>query len=141
MIFNLIERLVEELSKYPHIPYELSEKNTVIRIPSSPTGHGFAMMAKSERHEYTVGFEGWQMVTSNDDSAFYCFMVGLSPDCRLKVVSVGSRDIEWQAEVKEGGLWRIAGVIKKFSFPFQPKKERILSNDWIKKQDHKPFSL
>ena len=127
---TLISRIEETLQKYPHITYTASLRH--LEIPTQ-TRNGFRVWIQQQSRHYTVGFEKWHKGFTNAESAFNCFMFGLSGACRLRALSCGGVDYKWQVQRRLGGRWITDSETGMFLYPFWGKRrERFLQNNIIK---------
>ena len=127
---TLISRIEETLQKYPNITYTAGRRH--LEVPAQ-TRNGFRVWIQQQTRHYTVGFEQWQKGFTNAESAFNCFMIGLSGACRLRVLSCGGVDYKWQVQRRLGGRWITDSEAGMFLYPFWGKRrERFLQNNIIK---------
>ena len=127
---TLISRIEETLHKYPNITYTAGLRR--LEVPAQ-TRDGFRVWIQQQSRHYTVGFEKWHKGFTNAESAFNCFMFGLSDACRLRVLSCGGVDYKWQVQHRLGGRWITDSETGMFLYPFWGKRrERFLQNNIIK---------
>ena len=127
---TLISRIEETLQKYPHITYTASLRH--LEVPAQ-TRDGFRVWIQQQSGHSTVGFEKWHKGFTNAESAFNCFMFGLSGACRLRALSCGGVDYKWQVQRRLGGRWITDSETGMFLYPFWGKRrERFLQNNIIK---------
>ncbi len=127
---TLISRIEETLQKYPSITYTAGLRH--LEVPAQ-TRKGFRVWIQQQARHYTVGFEKWHKGFTNAESAFNCFLFGLSGACRLRAWSCGGVDYKWQVQRRLGGRWITDSETGMFLYPFWGKRrERFLQNNIIK---------
>jgi hypothetical protein len=127
---TLISRIEETLQKYPDITYTAGLRR--LEVPAQ-TRNGFRVWIRQQSRHYTVGFERWHKTFTNAESAFTCFMFGLSGACRLRALSCGGVDYKWQVQHRLGERWITDSETGMFLYPFWGKRrERFLQNNIIK---------
>jgi len=127
---RLISRIEVTLQKYPDTTYRAGLRH--LEVPAQ-TRDGFRVWIEQQPGHYTVGFEKWHKAFTNAESAFNCFMFGLSGACRLRVLSWAGVDYKWQVQRRLGGRWITDSEAGMFLYPFWGRRrERILQNNVIK---------
>jgi len=127
---TLISRIEETLQKYPSITYTAGLRH--LEVPAQ-TRKGFRVWIQQQARHYTVGFEKWHKGFTNAESAFNCFLFGLSGACRLRAWSCGGVDYKWQVQRRLGGRWITDSETGMLLYPFWGKRrERFLQNNIIK---------
>jgi len=123
----LIARIQELLGNYPQVTHEVA--HGFLRIPAqSPSG--FRVWVVELADEYTVGFEGWHKEFTDRESAFNCFVFGLTAACKLKVHRRGGKDYRWQVFHRVNDMWTMESDDGLLFFPFwKRREERDLQND------------
>ena len=127
-----IPKILEKLYNNPEIKYKL-EDNTLSIIPD--TESGFLVWLTESTKDLTVGFEGWHehFQVNDEEDALDLFALGLSTDCRLKIVSRGNFAYKWVAEMKNEDGWQDLGTTSLIFFPFwKSKKEKYHQNKYLK---------
>jgi len=115
-----IEKIENKLRKYPSARY--SRVGDTITVEATD-GDGFSVWLTEQKPGYTVGYDGWHDAFEDEEDALAAFAFGLSDDCRLKVVRLGSSDCAWTVEGKgEDGNWIGDSTTALLITPFWRKK-------------------
>jgi hypothetical protein len=126
---TLISHIQKTLQGYPHIAYTADAH--YLEVPAQ-TRNGFKVWIRQRSGCSIVGFESWHEEFRNAAAAVDAFMFGLTPTCRLRVLSCGGRDYKWQVQRRLGAQWITVSESGMVFFPFWCKRtERVLQNDMI----------
>jgi hypothetical protein len=94
----------------------------------------------SEECEYTVYFHdgGHQHFDDAEEATRYAAL-GLSTDCRLRVVARGGSDCIWTLQQRHGESWVDRGTMGLLLQPFWRRAHvRYLSNCWLRPKAEQP---
>jgi hypothetical protein len=109
-----------------------------IRVPPRDDA-GFEVrldIPEYEGCEWTVYFKdgGHQHFSDAEQAAQYAAL-GLSTDCRLKIMSRGDADCSWTLQRREGDAWHDHGTMGLLITPFwRDQSVRYLSNNWLRRR-------
>ena len=127
----ILEQLIDKFSNRPGLKTDLTG-NTFSIIPSDPSG--FKLWIREDKgRKFTVGFDRWQETFNDATQALACFALGLSKDCRLKVVSRLGARYHWTVQQYVGGLWVDGSVhVEKIVSIWPLRKIEYLQNDFLR---------
>jgi hypothetical protein len=132
---NPIEELKTQLAKYPAIKYK-SDSTSITVPPQNP--NSFEVRFAYGENDCLVFYEGWHEHFTASEEAMKCFLFGLSPNCRLRVLRRGVYDYQWTLQILENGNWIAYDTTRLLFFPFwRRRKVIILQNNYI----NNPHSL
>lgn len=114
-----IERILERLTKYPELDFEVTPSNVTI-IPENK--NGFEVSFQIDRDRYQVNLGGWHDHFDDAEEALDCFSFGLSSKCRLKITSRGNFPCVWTVQSLENGEWVDDSSTGLLFFPFWKAK-------------------
>jgi hypothetical protein len=129
---TILDEIRVRLKEYPNLKYTDTESN--IRV-SAQTETGFDVSIYFTPDECVVVFGGWHEHFTDPKEALKCFGLGLSDDCRLKIVSRAGVECAWIAQRKTEHGWQDLSATGNFAILFLfwlPKRERFLQNQMIR---------
>ena len=113
---SIFHDLVEKLTKYPNVRYEVG-KNFFRVFPNNPDGFEVGIRQLTE-NGFEVSLEGWHEPFGTYEEACKCFAFALSNRCRLKRLRKGTFPFRWTLEYLENAQWREESTTGLFLYPF-----------------------
>lgn len=130
---NAIEEIKRRLEKYPTLRFRGDNRSITVDAPSP---EGFSLSLTSSNDEYVVSFNGWHENFKSDAEALNCFAMGLSDQCRLKVVRRGKTEYKWTLEYWNRDGWCEESTTGLLVFPFWQKAEIVYRQNSIIVGEH-----
>ena len=116
MAETALDRVADQLRKYPHIRYKRSA--AAITVPPTD-GNGYPVTFTVDAGLYTVTLGGWHDDFIDLSQALNHFAMGLFDNVRLKTWAAGDCEYKWAIEGKQGDEWvPIAEEVGRVLFPF-----------------------
>lgn len=123
---NAVDKIIAKLDQHPEVQYERDEFSLL--VPKVDLG-GFDVAFDCSGGKFTVTLEGLHLHFDEEERALDAFGIALSDGARLKVVSRGGRDCQWDFEYvgEDGWVSYASAAVPTFSF-WRSKRERFLQN-------------
>lgn len=123
--------IVTKLKDYTGFELDLGASYLAVACDNSDSFEVYMFRSGSE---FTVGFDGWHEHFTSEDEALNCFAFGLSQDCRLKVVTRGSKECRWTLQFLEDGAWKDDTETGLMFVPFWKKAKIAYRRNEIRKK-------
>lgn len=123
-----IEKIKAKFANYPNVRIE--ETSTGVSILPTNT-NGFAVELIDHGTWYTVHFDGWHEMFTDQDEALDCLAFGLSDKCRLRITMRGSAPQKWTLEAEQNGEWIEDSTTGLLLFPFWRRKTTIFRSNGL----------
>jgi len=96
---------------------------------SLPTG--FDLSIHDDATEWTIVFDGGHGHFDSAERAIECFLLALTPRCRLRVVEWGGTPCSWRLEAWKEGRWALVQWTGSFLVPFWRRRvTKVFQNDF-----------
>lgn len=125
-----IKQVREGLSEYPEIEYKSTDLDIVV---PPKFGRGFEVKMTVHADGVVVFYDGWHQSFSDVEAALPCFLIGLSPLCKIKVTERGGTRYKWRMEyLDDDGKWVKTLPTSHINFSIlKQKSEYYLQNEII----------
>ena len=101
-VTNWVETVLAKLDRYDGLTVDFSDTHISV---TSQNPNSFDVSINADGDAYHVSFGGWHEHIDDQEEALNCFALGLSEDCRLKVVKRGLMECSWTVQTRENEDW------------------------------------